>query len=312
MKNLFRNFLTFNKRERNGVFVLLSIILLLVLYLNIAPSLVKQDKTGLAIFEKDLVNFERSLKSQKTSTAHGGPQEDPAFEFVENKMEVFDPNELSEKEWSAFGLSDKQIRTIKNFRAKGGRFNKKEDLKKIYGITTGLYQRLEPFIQIKDKNERTEEIKNVFKDGKVEQHVSSDKTHTQKIVLLDLNSADSVDLLKIKGVGPFFAKQILKYRNALGGFVSKEQLLEVWKLDQEKYNMIEKFVFVDIGKAKKVCINTCEASELKSPYVRWNVANAIVNYRKQHGKYNSIEEIKRTDLVDDETYRKIVPYLKLD
>ncbi|MCX6296783.1 MAG: helix-hairpin-helix domain-containing protein [Bacteroidetes bacterium] len=75
---------------------------------------------------------------------------------------------------------------------------------------------------------------------------------------------------------------------------------------------IGKYIEIDPSKIKKININTCEVADLKNGYIKWNVANAIVNYRKSHGKYKSVDEIKKTDLVDDETYRKIVPYLILD
>ena len=137
-------------------------------------------------------------------------------------------------------------------------------------------------------------------------------TKKPTIGLIELNVADSTQLTTLKGIGPFFAKTIIKYRNSIGGFVNKQQLMEVWKFDQEKFDEIEKFITVDASKIKKVNINTCEAADLKSTYIKWNVANAIVNYRKNHGKYSSLEDIKKTDLVDDETYRKIVSYLTLD
>ena len=79
-----------------------------------------------------------------------------------------------------------------------------------------------------------------------------------------------------------------------------------------KLDAIEKYIYIDESKIKKININTCEATDLKNAYIKWNVANAIVNYRKNHGKYKSVDEIKKTDLVDDETYRKIVSYLTLD
>lgn len=89
-------------------------------------------------------------------------------------------------------------------------------------------------------------------------------------------------------------------------------MLEVWKFDEEKYNAIKDYVSVDVSKIKKININTCEAKELKNPYTNWNQANAIVNYRKKHGNYKTVDEIKKTDLVDEETFRKIEVYLSIE
>ena len=147
------------------------------------------------------------------------------------------------------------------------------------------------------------------REGKVETTTVLSAPKLERSNVIELNAADSVSLTTIKGIGAFYAKNIIKHRNALGGFVSKEQLLEIWKFDQEKLSAIEKYIAIDESKIKKININTCEAADLKSPYIKWTVANAIVNYRKNHGKYKTVDEIKRTDLVDEETYRKIAPYL---
>jgi competence protein ComEA len=98
----------------------------------------------------------------------------------------------------------------------------------------------------------------------------------------------------------------------LGGYHAKEQLMEVWKFDQEKYDAIEKYVTVDASKVKKININTCTAKELKHPYIDWKLANGIINYRSKHGNFHTLEDIKKTDLLNDETFIKIVPYLSMD
>jgi competence ComEA-like helix-hairpin-helix protein len=130
--------------------------------------------------------------------------------------------------------------------------------------------------------------------------------------LVELNSADSLTLIKIRGIKGFYSKKIIEHREELGGYASKEQLMELYKFDKEKFDAVEKYVTVDISKIKKININTCTAKELKHPYLNWNAVNGIISYREKHGKFKNIEDIKKTDLVDDETYRKIAPYLKTE
>ncbi len=309
MKKIIRDFLTFNKRERNGVFVLVSIITVLVLYLNVSGGFVKQEQADFSDFEEKVKQL-NSLKSKAVSASHKNAKTVVVANEGVGIPErfKFDPNTLSVEDWKRLGLKDKLIQTIQHFLSKGGRFHKKDDLKKVYGMKQELYSSLENYILIEKVSTVNEQMPSppVFKEGKVEKDLSASKK------LIDLNTADSLMLTTIKGIGTFYAKNIIKHRNALGGFVSKEQLMEIWKLDAEKYAVIQPYVFVDLSKVKKVNINTCEAKELKSPYINWNMANAIVNYRKHHGKYKSLEEIKLTDLVDEETYRKIVPYLILE
>ncbi|MBA3971095.1 MAG: helix-hairpin-helix domain-containing protein [Bacteroidetes bacterium] len=309
MKNVFRDYFTFNKRERNGVFILLSIICVLVLYLNISTHFIDPVPVDFTDFEQEIDQFNAQLKASEDSSrfqkgGHPVLINDSRSTALKAERFTFDPNNLPETDWHRLGLTEKQIRAIKNYESKGGRFKTKQDLKKMYCIKETLFNSLEPYIEITASPA-------FFKDGKVERELTK-SIGSVNVALLDLNTADSAALTSIKGIGPFYAKSIIKYRNELHGFVTKEQLMEVWKFDQEKFNTVEKYIYVDPSGVKKVNINTCEAAELKSAYIKWHVANAIVNYRKSHGKYTTLEEIKKTDLVDDETYRKIVPYLVVD
>jgi competence ComEA-like helix-hairpin-helix protein len=276
-----------------------------LVYLNVSENF--QETETIQISRFDLEPDSKSY--QETSYSNSSDEKEDASLKSNSKGSErfnFDPNGLSEKDWRRLGLTDKQIRTIKNYESKGGKFKKKEDLKKMYSIKNELYESLEQYIK----------ISSLASDIKNEKVLISEVKDTKKPVLiptlLDLNSADSAMLTTIKGIGPFFAKTIIKYRNSLGGFYAKEQLMEVWKFDREKFDMVEKFLIVDPLKIKKININTCEAEHLKSPYIKWNVANAIVNYRKQHGKFKTIDEITKTDLVDEETLRKIAPYLTVE
>jgi competence protein ComEA len=302
MKQIIRDYLTFNKRERNGIFVLLAIILSLLIYLMIADKCIRHEKIDFTKFEKEIQALQASVEKRnsyihseiKNKTIAAAPLVIAAPERF-----AFNPNHLSEANWKKLGLTDKQIHSIQNYESKGGRFMKKEDVKKMYTISPELYASLEPYIEIP-----------------VEAKIPVTITRYQKMIApeiknLDLNSADSLQLTTIKGIGPFYAKAIIKYGNALGGYHAKEQLMEVWKFDQEKYDAIEKYITVDTSKVKKININTCIAKELKHPYINWKIVNGIINYRTKHGNFHAVEEIKKTDLLDEETFLKIIPYLTI-
>lgn len=295
MKKIIRDYLTFNKRERNGVFVLVGIIVMLIIYLNVSHLFIKEDTTDFTKFEKEATLLKGAVAQENNYSKK--EQISTIGKIKETKAEYFnfDPNNLPDADWKKLGLTDKQIHTIKNYEAKGGKFRTKEDVKKMYCISEKLYLSLEPYIQIPHPSPLLKEREKVIA------HESDSP--------IEINSADSAQLEGLNGIGAFYAKTIIKYRNSLGGFVSKEQLMEVWKLDQEKFDKIKDQVTVDNSAIKKININTCSASDLKHPYLKWNAVNAIVNYRDKHGKYKTVEEIKKTDLVDDETFRKIAPYL---
>lgn len=317
MKQFIRDYLTFNKRERNGLFVLLSIIILLIIYLNVSDKFVTPEKVDFAKFEKEIELFNTSVQhindSIKTESKNKYPysqsiSSEPGTSEKELNIQpeyfVFNPNKLADNDWQRLGLAEKQIQTIKNYEAKGGKFRSKEDVRKMYCISEKQYLSLEPYIQIPVENKNFESAKR-----QKEEHV---KKATFIKTIVELNSADSAQLTKIKGIGSFYAKTIIKYRNELGGFVAKVQLMEMWKFDFDKFEEIEKYIILDASQIKQININTCTAADLKHPYLSWNAANGIFNYRSKHGRYKTLEEIKNTDLVDDETFRKIAPYLILE
>lgn len=295
MKQLIREYFTFNNRERNGIFVLLCIITALIVYLNVTDRISHSEQI-------DFTKFEKEIQAMNAMPVHKNVYPDhnnTAQRHLIPERFRFNPNNLPEQDWKKLGLSDKQIRSIKNYESKGGRFRRKEDLEKMYAISSELYASLEPYVDIPTEEKITlpEKINDTHK------YVET--------VLLELNSADSVQLTSVKGIGPFFAKNIIKYKNLLGGYSSKEQLMEVWKFDKEKYEAIEKFVTVDASKIQKININTCTAKELKHPYLTWKIAKGIVNYRAKHGNFTALEEIKRTDLLTEELFLKVAPYLKM-
>ncbi len=309
MKQFFRDYFTFNKRERNGVFVLISIILVLLLYLAFAPYFRPSSSVDFSEFTNDVEQFTASFK--KGESASEATEQKYIADIEKDSDEGktlpeyfnFNPNNLPDNDWKRLGLSDRQINTIKKYESRGGKFRTKGDVKKIYSISSTLYSSLEPFIQLPDE-------KNLATVSVPEKEKGTARTIPTQ--LIELNSADSAQLVSIKGIGPFYAKTIINYRSSIGGFVTKEQLMEVWKFDQAKFDEIKNWITVDASTVKKININTCEAPELKGRYIKWNVANAIVNYRKHHGRFATIGDIKKTDLVDEETYSKIAPYLILN
>src|SRR5688500_2758566 len=152
MKKILREYFTFNKRERNGVFVLLSIILILIIYLNISHYFIKPEKIDFTAFQKELAILESSMNKKGTTEELYAEELSPSSWKAKKSKQAerfeFDPNHLSSKDWERLGLSEKQIRSIRKFEEKGGRFRRKEDLGKMYCIPADQYKSLEPYIRI--------------------------------------------------------------------------------------------------------------------------------------------------------------------
>jgi len=202
----------------------------------------------------------------------------------------FDPNTLSAEKFKLLGLNDKQIKTIENYRNKGGVFYKKEDFKKIYGINNETYNKLAPFIKIEDKKESLKDI--------------------IPIEPIDINTANYDELINIKGIGDYLAKNIIWYREKLGGYIDKRQLLEIKNFRKTTFELIKSNIFIDTKKIKKININFAEINDLaKHPYLNYSKAKAIVNYRTKNGAYTSTNLLLEKKILPKETFEKIKKYL---
>jgi competence ComEA-like helix-hairpin-helix protein len=205
----------------------------------------------------------------------------------------FDPNTTSSENWEKLGLTKKQINTIENFRDKGGVFYKPEDFKKIYGINDNIYNKLAPYIKIKSK--------------------SISPTKIVKTQLIDINTASYEELIRIKGIGDYLAKNIIWYRNKLGGYIKKEQLLEIKNFRETSFEQIKTNITVDASKIKKININFSEIKDLvKHPYLNYNQAKAIVNYRTRNGAYQTVSVLEEKKILPHDTYKKIKKYLSVN
>ena len=286
MKKRIKQYLSITKKEWNGL-VVLVILIAGVLIVPYGFRLCRKDNT---INFKDFDKAAAQLsEAEKNGNNNDGPGNDTA-KIANPVMFSFDPNTLSAQQWQQLGLSERQANVILHYRAKGGHFYKKEDVKKIYALADSDYKKLESYIKIPEASY----ISKKAKSGEV----------------IELNGADSAKLTELKGIGPSFAIRIIRYRNRLGGFFRKEQLKEIYGIDSLEYTDIQDQVSIDPGKVKKININTISFDQLRIfPYLNYKQANAIVQYRVQHGSYNSIADMKNIVLLDEGILRKIEPYL---
>jgi DNA uptake protein ComE-like DNA-binding protein len=212
----------------------------------------------------------------------------------------FDPNSYTTKDWMYLGLTEKQANAVLKFGKYG--FYSNDQLAKVFVIPKEVFRLIKDSTFYPDRKQFFEN-KNAFKKEEVVK---------PKIVLIEINQATEDELQSIKGIGPFFAKNIIKQREKLGGFISKQQLLEVWQFTPEKLTEIESSIQVNPSYLKKININLATVEELKNhPYIRWNIANSIVKMRLQKGNFNSINDLLESKLITIEIFEKIKPYLTL-
>lgn len=290
-----RSFFSFSKKELNGIFILCLLILVILGIPWLYRKLRKQQVYDLEIFKQEAADFKGSEIKVFNTKDKKQAREVTYFEF--------DPNSIGDKEWQRLGLSIKQIRVIRNYVSKGGKFYKKEDLKRIYSIPESQYSLLEPYIRIEAVISQGKNVKEIkfAKPADSKDHIP--------VPLIELNSADSLLLLSVKGIGPAFASRIIRFRDRLGGFYTLEQLREVYGIDSLKFSQLQGRFSVNARLVQKIDPNTAGFEQFKKhPYLTYKQMNAIIQYRKQHGNFHSIEDLKKVAILNEEIIRKIEPY----
>ena len=214
--------------------------------------------------------------------------------FVTKKNDslfIFDPNTVSNSQLQTLGFSDKQAGTFMNFKNKGGKFYKKEDLKKIYSVSEDLYKNLEPYIEIRKEEDKANQI---------------------VLERISLNTASKEKLVSIRGIGIKTAERIINFRNKLGGYSTLNQLDEVYGLDTLIKAEKQKYFYIETNDIVKLNLNVISFKELLShPYCDYNTTKKIINYREMHGDFERVEQILENNLIKAKQYRKIVSYLTL-
>lgn len=303
-KNLLTSYFSFSKKELNGIFVLFILMGLVLISPYLYPLFVKDEKYDFGSFRIEAERFRASAAKMGREQKNG--RNDPELSLVKPDYFEFDPNGLSDQRWLQLGLSVKQIRVIRNYELKGGRFFKKEDLKRIYSISPEQYKLLEPFVRIS----KTTSLK-VAKNFKTK-YKPAGITIRNMAPIIELNSADSIELESVRGIGPAFASRIIRFRKRLGGFYRKEQLLEVYGMDSVKYDQLKDLIKVNAGLMNKINLNTFTFDEIRRhPYLTYKQMNAIIQYRSQHGSFKSIDDLMKIAILNDEIIRKIEPYIVL-
>ena len=137
-------------------------------------------------------------------------------------------------------------------------------------------------------------------------------TITAHQIPISINTSDSSQLLVLPGIGPVFASRIIKYRNLLGGFVSVEQLIEVYGLKEETIRQVRDLILIDTFEIRKMDINQAAFGDLlRHPYLDLNDVKSILKYRDFKGHFNSLHEIEQNHLLSDSTLNKVKPYLQI-
>jgi len=309
-------YLSFTRKERIGI---LTIVLLIIL-IWIFPQVIKSSNSQISLGDTSWVREISSLEHNENDSGSVLAADDESLNDhrydhgvkkgneAEQKLFYFDPNTLPADGWKKLGIRQRTINIIHNYLSKGGHFEKPDDLEKIYGIHPDEVARLTPYIQIETKNE----TRFVGKSNPGFDKRSS-QAEKAKHDLVEINTTDTAAFIALPGIGSKLATRIINFRDKLGGFYSIDQVSETYGLADSTFQKIRPWLKLENVSLTKININTATTEVMKShPYIRWVLANAIVEYRNQHGKYSTVEDLKKVSAITQEIFEKIKPYISVE
>ena len=298
-----RKWFTFSKGERVAVITILVAIFVLLLACLLWRPKVSLDEASLHNLDSLLVLRKAAVEEMQQQKA-SQPQE-----VVELQPFPFNPNTMTEEEGRRMGLTDRQVRNIINYRDKGGKFYSKNDLGKLYTISEEDFAQLEPYIVLPEVARK--EYTKPKTEIKEKQEVTEEKRTSKPISVVDLNTVDSATLVELPQIGSYTAARIMAYREKLGGFIKKEQLLEVKGMDEARYNVVEPYIKIGEAPITKIDVNRADFKTLVNhPYLNYNQVKRIFNQREKRGMIKDWTQLEALLKDEGETNPLLEYYLK--
>ena len=279
---------------RRGLLVLEWLIILVVI--------------GVCVFSWQKPKTENTQKVEQTFLKKKKQNAAASYAVAEEKVETFpfDPNTADSTTLLRLGLAPWQVRAVYKYRAKHGRYHTPEDFKRLPGMTYELWERLGPQVRIArqfqyideaDKRssyaDRSSSVSEKSERTSIPQNKDSVSERPRKfetVTQVDINTADTTELMRIPGIGSYRSGKIVEYRRKLGGFIHAEQVMEACDLPDEVLQWVRVNAAVPV---RKVNVNKLSLQRLMNhPYITFYQARAIVEYRKAHGDLKGVEDLK--------------------
>lgn len=289
MKTQFENFFYYTKAERRGALVLLGCCCLWLFVPYLQKLFLKEQKVDFSAFEEAICIIEQQREGISIGD-HSAVGKDtfPLFDF--------DPNTAGKDTLLALGLPAKTVYTLINYREKGGRFRKVEDLKKLYTLSDKDFKRIEPFVSIKSNKKRLVTYPAALSAPK-------------SVFAIDVNKASEEEWQKLYGIGPYYAKRIVRFREKLGGFASVGQVALTYHLPDSTFQKIRpKLRHSPIYRPLQINLLTAEEMA-EHPYLNTRQAAAIFNYRAAHGPFKNLQQLQQSMEAINIDWEKLKPYL---
>lgn len=287
IKSLFK----YSRQQRTGVFLLFTIIIALQLVYFFVDF---------SSFSKESPEKEKwlSLQSQIDSLKQ------EKLNYVP-KIYPFNPNFITDYKGYKLGMSVAEIDRLFAFRKQNKYVNSPQEFQAVTKVSDSLLNSISPYFKFPDWVNNTKE----FKEYKKQDNTAFAKK--EKMVVIDINQATQEDLIKIYGIGEAISIRILKFKESLGGFVSMEQMNDVWGLSPEVIeNLNSHFKISATPTVKKIDINNASIKELSLfPYFKYPISKNIVTFRSMNGDIKNIEDLTKIKGLSIEKAKIIALYL---
>ncbi len=296
LKRWIRNFFSFSRSQTNGFLLFLPLILIFIFSAPVYRWWKSQQPRDFSAEQVRLDSLSALWLKDEVNVI-------PDEEQDAITLFAFNPNTATADELKALGFSAGLANRLVNYRNAGGQFKIKPDLLKLYGMDSTFYKSIEPFVLLPDEVSRRTEIATTRVDHNI-----------KKEVKFDLNRADTTLLKSIYGIGSKLSRRIITFRESLGGFIYLDQLYEVYGLDSVVVNRLKESSFIQPDfYPRTLNLNEVAEDQLEAhPYISKRMAKAIVTYRFQHGKYHSVEDLRKIISVDETILTKLKPYITFE
>lgn len=301
---IFKPHFWYNKRQRNGVFFLLFIIIVLqLIYVYVDFS----SEEAQDVSKKELIAFQNIVDSLKRIE----------LDKRKPKLYPFNPNYITDFKGYQLGMSVEEIDRLHNYRKQNKWINSAKDFKQVTKVSDSLLAKVAPYFKFPDwvnaRNKRKTQALLRVKSGSNYKAVNQKSTYLKPTLsTTDINKATQKDFETINGIGEVLSSNIIKYRGKLQGYLLPEQLYEVWGLDKETANrVLQTFAIVEKPVIKKVNVNTARFKEvLKNPYIDYKLCKKIFEYRDEVAELQDISELRNIKDFPLNKYDRIILYLE--
>ncbi len=296
MRDLARQFMLYTRAQRRAVIALVVLILAVLCSIRAYHYyIMRQPVAADSTLRREVAEAAIHHDHEDDSAETEAPDEAAPISKNATGLFYFDPNKIGVPEWLRLGLTEKQGNGIERYKAKGGTFRVAADLNRLYSLTDSDKARLIPYVRITTAG--------------IQHSEERTRAHSAPI---EINTADSAAFESLWGIGGVLSVRIIRYREALGGFYSVDQVGEVRGISDTVFAAIRPRLSVNAALVHKLHLNTDDYETLRRhPYLHARLAKAITGYRERQGDFQRIEQLKEFQAVPQEVYDRLVPYLAL-